>query len=71
MAKQKLQGIVNNDGKRDNPANPYWKYVVSNIGRIRVDTPGKYNLTLKARLIRAEQRLGLTLVSVELVPVRD
>jgi alpha-L-fucosidase len=71
LANQKLHGIVNNDGKRENPANPYWKYVVSKIGRITMDQPGKYNLTLKPELIRAEKKLGLTLVSVELIPVKN
>jgi alpha-L-fucosidase len=71
VAGQKLQATVNNDGKRDNPANPYWKYVVSRIGRITVDKPGSYSLELKPQLIRAEKKLGLTLVSVELRPVRE
>jgi len=70
VARQKLQGIVNNDGKRENPANPYWKYVVSKIGRVTFDKAGKYNLTLTPQSIRAEKKLGLTLVSVELIPVR-
>lgn len=71
VAGQKLQGIVNNDGKRANPVNPYWKYVVSKVGRITVDKAGQYNLTLKPSLIRAEKKLGLTLVSVELAPMRN
>jgi hypothetical protein len=71
VAGQKLQGIVNNDGKRDNPANPYWKYVVSKVGRITVDKAGTYSLTLKPQLIHSEKKLGLTLVSVELIPPQN
>ena len=69
-AGQKVQGTINNDGKVENPANPYWKYVTSNIGKITVDKAGKYSLSLKPDVIKAEKKLGLTLVSVKLVPVK-
>ena len=69
-AGQKLQGTINDDGKVENPANPYWKYVTSKIGRITVAKPGKYSLSLKPDAIKAEKKLGLTLVSVKLVPVK-
>ncbi|HKC66072.1 MAG TPA: alpha-L-fucosidase [Pyrinomonadaceae bacterium] len=70
VAGQKLRGTVENNGKEENPANPYWKYVVSRMGRVTLDKPGKYNLTLKPETIRAEKKLGLTLVSVKLIPVQ-
>ncbi|PYS47074.1 MAG: hypothetical protein DMF68_17085 [Acidobacteria bacterium] len=70
VAGEKLKATVENNGKEENPANPYWKYVISKMGRIRVDKPGKYNLTLKPETIRAEKKLGLTLVSVKLIPVQ-
>lgn len=66
---RKMQGKIGNDGKEDNPANPYWKYVISKIGRVTVDKPGKYSLSLKPDTIHAEKKLGLTLVSVKLIPV--
>ena len=69
-AGQKVQGTINDDGKVENPANPYWKYVTSKIGQITVDKAGKYNLSLKPDVIKAEKKLGLTLVSVKLVPVK-
>jgi alpha-L-fucosidase len=69
-AGQTLRGTVDNDGKEENPANPYWKYVVSRMGRITVDKPGPYSLALKPETIRAEKKLGLTLVSVKLIPVQ-
>lgn len=69
-AGQRLQGKISNDGKEDNPANPYWKYVISKIGRVTVDKAGKYSLSLKPDEIKAEKKLGLTLVSVKLVPVK-
>ena len=67
---QQLSGTVDNDGKEENPANPYWKYVISKIGTVNIDKAGKYSLTLKPETIQAEKKLGLTLVSVKLVPVR-
>jgi len=70
VAGQKLQGTVANDGKEDNPANPYWKYVVSKMGRVTFDKPGKYHLALRPETILSEKKLGLTLVSVKLVPVQ-
>ncbi len=66
---QKLSGTVDGDGKEENPANPYWKYVISNIGTVKIDRAGKYSLSLKPETIKAEKKLGLTLVSVKLVPV--
>ncbi|HWP54906.1 MAG TPA: alpha-L-fucosidase [Pyrinomonadaceae bacterium] len=71
VAGQKLKGQVDNNGKEENPANPYWKYVISKIGRVTIDKAGKYKLNLKPERIRAEKKLGLTLVSVELRPVKN
>ena len=38
------------------------------MGQIKVDKAGQYTVTLKADTIKAEKKLGLTLVSVRLVP---
>ena len=70
-AGQKLNATVSNDGREENPANPYWKYVISKAGRITIDKKGKYSLSLKPETIRAEKKLGLTLVSVKLIPVKN
>ena len=70
VAGQKLKGTVENNGKEENPANPYWKYVISKVGRVTIDKAGKHSLTLKPETIRAEKKLGLTLVSVKLIPVQ-
>jgi alpha-L-fucosidase len=70
VAGQKLRATVDNDGKEENPANPYWKYVTSKMGQVTVDKPGKFSLVLKPESIKAEKQLGLTLVSVKLVPVQ-
>jgi len=69
-AGQKVQGTINDDGKVENPTNPYWKYVTSKIGQITVDKAGKYSLSLKPDVIKTEKKLGLTLVSIKLVPVK-
>ena len=68
VAGQKLRGQVDDNGKEENPANPY--YVISRFGRVTIDRAGKYNLTLKPETIRAEKKLGLTLVSVRLIPAQ-
>jgi hypothetical protein len=70
-AGQKLRGTVDDDGKEENPANPYWKYVISKMGRITFDKPGTYSLALRPEMIRAEKKLGLTLVSVKLMPAQQ
>ena len=67
-AGQPLRGKVERDGKEVDPANPYWPYVVSRLGRLRVDRAGKYGLSLKPQTLRSDKKLGLTLVSVRLVP---
>src|SRR6185436_14462401 len=70
VAGQNLQGVIAEQGKEENPFNPYWKFVKSNVGRVTIDKAGKYHLALKPDLIQAEKKLGLTLVSVKLLPVR-
>jgi alpha-L-fucosidase len=67
IASQKVNGVVADNGKEDNPSNPYWPYVISKLGRIHIDTAGKYSATLKPTDIPAGQKFGLTLVSVRLV----
>ena len=68
VAGKELRGTLTNDGRAENPTNSYWPYVVSKIGKVALDTPGKLTLALKPETIQAEQKLGLTLVSLRLVP---
>lgn len=70
VAGQKLKATIEDNGKEENPANPYWKYVISRIGKVTIDKPGNFSLSLKPEIIRAEKKLGLTLVSVKLIPVK-
>jgi hypothetical protein len=44
--------------------------VISKVGRVTFDKAGKYNFALKPEAIQAEKKLGLTLVSVKLIPVK-
>ncbi|HWS85886.1 MAG TPA: alpha-L-fucosidase [Pyrinomonadaceae bacterium] len=67
-AGQTLRGKVGRDGKEVDPANPYWPYVVSRLGRLRVDRPGRAGLSLKPQTLVSDKKLGLTLVNVRLVP---
>lgn len=66
---QSVKGTIDDQGKEIDPANPYWPYVLSKLGRVKLDKAGRFNLSLKADSIKAEKKLGLTLVSVRLVPV--
>ena len=70
VAGEKLQGVIANQGKEENPFNPYWKYVISKVGQVTIDKPGKYHLSLTPEMLRAEKKLGLTLVSIKLLPVK-
>jgi hypothetical protein len=67
---QTVAGEITNGGREINPANPYWPYVVSNIGRLNIPKSGEHRLSLKALEIPTGQRFGLTVVSVRLVPVK-
>lgn len=71
LAGQKFSGTVKNDAKEENPVNPYWPYVVSKIGRIELAKAAQFNLSLKPETIVADKKLGLTLVSVKLIPVKE
>lgn len=69
-AGQKLKAIIEDNGKQENPANPYWKYVISKMGSVTIDKAGSFNLTLKPETLQTAKKLGLTLVAVKLVPVQ-
>ncbi|MGA2328272.1 MAG: alpha-L-fucosidase [Bryobacteraceae bacterium] len=65
-----INGAVARDAKVENPSNPYWPYVRSNLGRVRIEKPGAYTLSLKPETIETtERQLGLTLVSLKLARV--
>ena len=68
VAGQRLKATIEDNGKEENPANLYWPYVISKAGRITIDKSGKYSLSFKPETIKADKKLGLTLVSVKLVP---
>jgi alpha-L-fucosidase len=68
VAGKTLDTVVKNDGHLDNPGNPYWPYVISNLGTVTMDKAGEYQLSLKPRSIESPKGLGLTMVSVVLTP---
>ena len=69
-AGQQIKAVVANNGKEENPSNAYWPYVVSKLGRLKIDKAGKYHLQLKPEQMPAAQKFGITLVSVRLVPTK-
>ena len=68
---QKVAGKVDLGMKRVPPHNPYWPLPVSKIGQVTLTKPGTHVVSLRAeKLSLSERKLGLTLVSVELVPAK-
>jgi len=65
---QSAKGTIRADSKEVNPANPYWTYVVSKIGRVTLDTHGTQTLKLNLMASPSTQKFGLTVVSVKLIP---
>jgi alpha-L-fucosidase len=63
-----LEAVVKNDGRLDNPGNPYWPYVISRVGSVTIDKSGEYQLSLKPQAIESPKGYGLTLVAVEMAP---
>jgi alpha-L-fucosidase len=68
VGSQKLEAKLADDGKEQDPTDPYWLRVISRMGRIRLAKPGAYQAALKTTSIPPGQRFGLTLVQVRLVP---
>jgi alpha-L-fucosidase len=68
VAGRTLDAAVKNDGHLENPQNPYWPYVVSNLGTVTFDKAGDYQLSLKPQSMENSKKFGLTMVSVELTP---
>nr|MDQ2899592.1 alpha-L-fucosidase [Acidobacteriota bacterium] len=65
-----LEGVVADNGKEENPSNPYWPYVVSRFGRVRIDKPGTYRAGIRVSAVPDGQKFGLTLVSLRLIPAK-
>jgi alpha-L-fucosidase len=70
IGERELSAVVADDGKEVNPANPYWPYVVTKFGKVKLDKAGSYTLSLKPETIPDGQKNGLTLVAMRMVPVR-
>lgn len=71
VAGQKVAGKVEAASKRVPPHNPYWPLPISPIGQVKLDKPGMHEVSLRAeKLALTDRKLGLTLVSVELVPAK-
>jgi alpha-L-fucosidase len=67
---EKIAGTVEAHEKRVPPHNPYWPYVVTKLERVTVEKAGTHTISLRAEKIVSDKKLGLTLVSVDLVPAR-
>ena len=60
LPERNLTGLWIDNGHVENPSNPYWTYVKSNVGKVRIDKPGLYKLSLKPETIESAKKLGLT-----------
>jgi len=67
---KKIETTVESHEKRVPPHNPYWPYDITRVQRVTLDKAGTLNVSLKPEKIVGEKKLGLTLVSLELVPVK-
>ncbi len=65
-----LTGHVDKGEHVKNERNPRWKDVRTTVGQIKLGNASKATLSLQAEKITATNNLGLTLRSVELVPVK-
>jgi len=63
-----VKGAIGDDGRLENPSNPYWPYVISKLGTLKITKPGLQKLFLKPETIEAQKKLGLTLVAIKLAP---
>ncbi|RPI17805.1 MAG: hypothetical protein EHM61_29100, partial [Acidobacteria bacterium] len=70
VAGQKLQGIIEDGRRIQNDRNPRWKDVYTNLGRARLEGPGTVTVQFAAKRIEAAKGLGLTLRTVQLIPVQ-
>ncbi len=65
---RKVEGTITDDNHVENPSNPYWPYVESRIGMVDLPQAALHVLSLRPVKIEAAKNLGITLVSVKLVP---
>jgi hypothetical protein len=70
VAGQSVKDVIDRDGKSVNPRNPYWPYVTSNLGTVKLAKAGSYKLSFQPEQVENAKKLGLTLVSVRLVPAK-
>jgi alpha-L-fucosidase len=66
VAGQTLKAVLKEDGKAPSPASPYWTYIDSDLGEIKIDKSGSYTLNLRPETIETAKRMGLTLVEIQL-----
>lgn len=65
---QQLSGAVTDGMRVKNERNPRWRDVRSTVGNLKLARAGEVELTLTPEKITAENKMGLTLRAVQLVP---
>ena len=69
VARQILRGATTAHEKSTSPRAQYFPEIVTKLGKVSLTKPGTYELKLRAEDIDARSRTGLTVVSVDLIPV--
>ncbi|MDD4872657.1 MAG: hypothetical protein PHR77_19065, partial [Kiritimatiellae bacterium] len=67
---QTLKGTVTSDEEIKSVRTTHFWLAATNLGRIRLEKAGTMNLELRAEEIAAKAPSGLTLLSLELIPVK-
>ncbi len=66
MAGIVIDGEIQEDEKIDTAQARYFPQMSTNLGRVRIGSPGVYELKLRAEEINQDAASGLTLTSVRL-----
>lgn len=68
VAGQSLEFTVNEDGRIQSTRSPHQWFIQSKAGRFSIPSAGIYTLALKPRKINAQEGVGFSLCSVNLLP---
>ena len=64
-----IKGTLTADEQVDSPRAQYFPEAATRLGKIKIDKPGTHQLTIKATQVKKDVPAGLTISSVQLVPV--
>ncbi len=68
-AGQNTETTVTDDAREDNPRTQYWKLIHTDAGKIKINKPGEYILSLTP-MDFPESKIGFTFKEINLVPLK-